>query len=63
VDSYIIRIYQKKEDDPKVLVGTAEKIGENDRKAFKTLRELWEILNPQKRGPRQSQPLDSPTLI
>ena len=53
MDSYLIRIYRKKDDDPKLLVGTAEKIGIQGKVAFNTLSELWAILNPRNRGPLQ----------
>jgi hypothetical protein len=48
MNSYLVRIYRKAENDPHMLLGVVEEIGKTDRKAFKNLRELWAILNPKK---------------
>lgn len=45
MDSYIIRIYRQEKDAPRAVVGTAERVGDEDKKAFKSLDELWHILN------------------
>ena len=51
LDSYVIRIYRKAENEPRLLVGTAQKIGQEDRMAFSTVDELWSILNSIKKDP------------
>ncbi|NWG03184.1 MAG: hypothetical protein HXY44_10060 [Syntrophaceae bacterium] len=46
MDSYLLRIYRRDEDNPRLLVGVVEEPGGNGKKAFTNLYELWEILNP-----------------
>ena len=53
MDSYLVRIYRKAENNPRMLVGVVEEVGANDKKAFHNLYELWDILNPVKRAPTQ----------
>ena len=36
-----------------MLVGVVEEAGVNGKKAFHNLQELWDILNPVKKGQRQ----------
>jgi hypothetical protein len=48
MESYLVRIYRKVENNPRVLVGVVEEPGENGKKAFHNLYELWDILNPVK---------------
>jgi hypothetical protein len=45
MDSYIIRIYRREKEAARSVVGTAERVGDEGKKAFKSLDELWEILN------------------
>ena len=45
--SYIIRIYRYEKDNPRVFVGTVEKVGEPDKSAFTNYDELWERLNSE----------------
>lgn len=45
MDSYIIRIYRNEKDMPRAIVGTAERVGDEGKKAFKSVDELWQILN------------------
>ncbi len=52
--SYLVRIYRREEDNPRLLVGVVEELGVNDKKAFQNLYELWDILNPIKNNQRQS---------
>jgi hypothetical protein len=42
---FIIRVYRLEKDDPRGLVGLVEIVGKKGRIAFKTMHELWEILN------------------
>ena len=44
--SYLVRIYRREEDNPRLLVGVVEEPGGNGKKAFSNLYELWDILNP-----------------
>ncbi len=48
MDSYLVRIYRREENNPRVLVGVVEEPGGNGKKAFQNLYELWDILNPLK---------------
>jgi len=48
MESYLVRIYRREEDNPRLLVGVVEEPGENGKKAFHNLYELWDILNPLK---------------
>lgn len=45
MDSYIIRIYRYEKDRPQRLVGTVEKAGEEGKKAFTHVEELYTILS------------------
>ena len=45
MDSYLVRIYRKTEDNPRMLIGVVEEVGKKEKKAFNTLHELWDILN------------------
>jgi hypothetical protein len=49
MDSYLVRIYRKAENNPRMLVGVVEEVGGNDKKAFHNLYELWDILNSVKK--------------
>ncbi len=51
MDSYLVRIYRRAENDTRMLVGVVEEVGASDKKAFHNLHELWDILNPIRRGP------------
>ena len=48
MDSYLVRIYRRAEDNPRVLVGVIEEVGVREKKAFNNLQELWKILNQRK---------------
>jgi len=52
---YLIRIHRREKNDPRILVGVVEEVGVEGNKAFSNLDELWEILNPNKRGPAKSK--------
>ncbi len=54
MESYLVRIYRREEDNPRLLVGVVEEPGGNEKKAFQNLYELWDILNPIKKNPGQS---------
>ncbi len=47
MDHYIVRIYRRGKDNPRLLVGLVEEVGSRGKKAFTTLDDLWEILNPR----------------
>ncbi len=55
MDNYIIRIYRREKDNPRMLVGLIEEVGSKGKKAFTTLDDLWEILN----RPAQSKHTES----
>ncbi|NWG02540.1 MAG: hypothetical protein HXY44_06770 [Syntrophaceae bacterium] len=48
MDNYIVRIYRRKKNNPRILVGVVEEVGAEGKKAFSNLDELWAILNPTK---------------
>ena len=50
MDNYIVRIYRRKRDDPRVLVGVVEEVGTKGKKAFNDLDDLWKILNSKERN-------------
>jgi len=52
VDNYIVRIYRREKDDPRLLVGLVEKVGMKGKRAFNDLDDLWEILNSGERAKR-----------
>lgn len=45
MDSYIVRIYRRAENNPQGLVGIIEKVGTGRNTAFKSAEELWTFLN------------------
>lgn len=47
--SYLVRIYRKANNNPRMLVGIVEEVGLKEKRAFSNLYELWDILNPVKR--------------
>ncbi len=47
MDSYVIRIYRREVDARGSVVGTAERVGTEGKKAFKSVEELWNILNAE----------------
>lgn len=47
-NSYILRIYRFKKNDPGGLVGVIEEVGVKGKKSFTNYDELWEILNVPK---------------
>jgi hypothetical protein len=50
MNSYLVRIYRKAENNPRLLVGVIEEPGVKEKKAFHNLYELWDLLNlPQKK--------------
>jgi hypothetical protein len=53
VTSYLVRIYRKADNNPRMLVGVVEEPGVKEKKAFSNLYELWDILNPLKTAPTQ----------
>jgi len=55
MESYLVRIYRREEDNPRLLVGVVEMPGENGKKAFSNLYELWDILNPIKRALKKNK--------
>jgi len=53
MNSYLVRIYRKAENNPRMLVGVVEEPGVKEKRAFHNLYELWDILNPGKKEPTQ----------
>ncbi len=55
LDNYIVRIYRREKDNPRLLVGLVEEVGVSGKRAFNSLDDLWEILNGQKSGAAQKK--------
>jgi hypothetical protein len=51
--SYLVRIYRKADNNPRMLVGVVEEVGVKEKKAFSNLYELWDILNRVKKAATQ----------
>ena len=51
MDSYMVRIYRKEENNPQKLVGVVQKVGVEEKEVFSTFDELWSILNPVRKDP------------
>ncbi len=49
MNSYLVRIYRRQDNDPRMLIGVVEEPGSNEKKAFQNVYELWDILNPVKK--------------
>jgi len=45
LDSYVVRVYRREKDNPRLLVGTVEKVGKRGKSAFTNMDELWEIVD------------------
>lgn len=43
--SYIVRIYRHEKNNPRMFVGTIERVGEQGKSAFTNIDELWELMN------------------
>jgi len=50
LENYVVRIYRREKNDPRILVGVIEEVGVEGRRAFSNLDELWGILNSTQRG-------------
>jgi len=48
LENYVLRIYRRGENDPRILVGVVEEVGVEGKRAFSNLDELWSILNSSK---------------
>jgi hypothetical protein len=44
MESYVIRVYRRAEDDPRRMVGIIEIVQEGRQQRFSSMQELWEIL-------------------
>ncbi len=44
--NYIVRIYRHEKNNPRKIVGVVEEPEIEGKKAFTSLDELWQILNP-----------------
>lgn len=47
LNTYIVRIYRRKNGIPHNLVGVVEEVGKKEKRAFSNLDDLWEILKCQ----------------
>jgi hypothetical protein len=50
MENYIVRISRRDEKDPERVTGQVEVIGKEEKKAFKNIEELMEILSRQEKG-------------
>ncbi len=55
MDSYVIRIYRRDADDPRKCAGQAEIIEKDEKKSFRNLDELLEILKTRGSGPPEKK--------
>ena len=55
MDSYVIRIYRRDPENPGNCAGVAEVIETDEKKAFKNLDELLEILKTRGRHPLKTK--------
>ncbi len=51
---YLIRVYRREKNDPRIPVGVVTGVGVNGNKAFANLDELWPILNSSKAAARKT---------
>ena len=47
-EDYVLRIYRRGRNDPRIRVGVVEEVGAEGNKAFTNIDELWSILNSSK---------------
>lgn len=52
MDSYLVRIYRRDENDPEGITGTVEKIGTEKSHGFKNLAELGGIITGKRHDKR-----------
>jgi hypothetical protein len=58
-DDYIIRIYRRNRQNPRMVVGTLEKVGEKLKMSFTDFEELRAIMNvPRGRPSRWKESMD-----
>ena len=58
-DDYIIRIYRRDRHNPRMVVGTVEKVGEKLKMSFTDFEELRTIMSvPRGRPPQREEPID-----
>lgn len=60
MDSYIVRVYRRDEEDHSPSRGVVEQIGAVRQEVFSTMEELWEILSgiskkPARRGKEKQE--------
>ena len=60
---FVIRLCRFQKDNPRALVGLVEIVGKKGRIAFKTMDELWEILNSSERQLRKLRQSPRPHQI
>ena len=49
LNTYIVRVYRKKNGVHQSLVGVVEEVGKKEKRAFSNLDDLWDILKPHKK--------------
>lgn len=50
LNTYIVRVYRRRNGIPHGLVGVVEEVGKKEKRAFSNLDDLWDILKCQKEG-------------
>ena len=60
---YVLRIYRRGKNDPRILVGVVEEVGVGGDKAFSNLDELWSILNPSRTRAARTMKPDKPNKL
>ena len=53
IDTYIVRIYRRDDNDPRQVSGVVEIAGGDERRTFSNYDEFWEALAPEKKKKRK----------
>ena len=60
MDSYVVRIYRRVKDNPRMLIGIVQQVGDEAKNAFSNFDELWSILSPVKENARKLKKSKAP---
>ncbi len=53
MDSYVIRIYRRDEQNPQNIIGLVEDVMIQETRPFKNFNELWEILRKEEKKKKE----------
>ncbi len=60
---YVLKIYRREKNDPRILAGVVEEVGVEGKKAFSSLDGLWEILHSPKADTAKAMKLNRPNKL